>query len=87
MTIPTQLTVPLPDGNSGRSYGVKSVRYKTAERVIFRIRYQDRETIKRAAGLLDMSEAQFVREVAINTAKVILLHQERHNADASDGSG
>jgi uncharacterized protein (DUF1778 family) len=87
MDVPMMLTVPLPGGNSGRNHGVKSLRYSTADRVIFRIRHSDRETIKRAAELLNMSEAQFVRETAVNMSKTILKHAEEHNAHASDRSG
>jgi uncharacterized protein (DUF1778 family) len=87
MNVPMMLTVPLPSGNSGRNHGVKSLRYSTADRVIFRIRQADRVTIKRAAELLNMSEAQFVRETAINMSKVILKHAETHNAESSDRSG
>jgi uncharacterized protein (DUF1778 family) len=86
MIIPTQLTVPLPDGTGNKHYGVKSLRYDTAQRVIFRIRESDRGTIKQAAELLNMSEAQFVRETAVNTARVIIRHMENHNANSSNRS-
>lgn len=85
--IPTSLLVPLPGGFSGKRYGVYSMRHETAERVIFRIIKRDRDLIREIAELLNMSEAQFVRETAINMSKVIKKHMEEHNALAGDRSG
>lgn len=87
MDVPTSLLVPLPGGFSGKRYGVYSMRHETAERVIFRIIKRDRDLIREVAELLNMSEAQFVRETAINMSKVIKKHMEEHNALASDRSG
>lgn len=87
MNVPTQLMVPLPEGNHGKRFGVYSTRGSKGERVIFRILQHNRDIIKAAAELLNMSEAQFVRETALNTAKVIMRHVEEHNVDESDRSG
>ena len=87
MNVPTSLYVPLPAGNSGKRHGVYSMRGHDGQRVIIRILRSDRDIIKQAAELLNMSEAQFVRESSLNTAKVIRKHMEEHNADASDRSG
>lgn len=87
MTVPTVLQVPIPTGNFERNYGVFSVRHSTAERIIFRITAANRDLIQQAAKVLEMTEAQFVRECATNMAKVILKHQEDHNADAGNRSG
>lgn len=87
MDVPTSILVPLPGGFSGKRYGVYSMRHETAERVIFRIIKRDRDLIREIAELLNMSEAQFVRETAINMSKVIKKHMEEHNALAGDRSG
>lgn len=86
-TIPTVLAVPLPTGHFKRNHGVRSLKHSTAERIIFRIGHNDREMIKQVAKVLEMTEAQFVREAAKNMAKVIVKLMEKHNADAGDRSG
>lgn len=82
----TSLYVPLPTGNFGRNYGVHSTRHASAERVTLRITADHRELIQRAAKVLDMSEAQFIRETATNAAKALFQQIEEHNGH-DDGSG
>lgn len=86
MPIPTTLVVPIPSGNFERNYGVFSVRHSTAQRVIFRITSANRDLIRKAAKMLEMTEAQFVRETCTNMAKALLQHAEKHNEDASNRS-
>lgn len=83
-TPPSILRVPLPAGNFGREYGVNSVRHESAERITFRIRQSHRELIVQAARILEMTEAQFVRDAAVNMAKVILKHAEMGNVPDED---
>lgn len=89
MTIPNALYVPLPIGNGGRHYGVKSVRHHTAERVTLRVTADDRELLQRAARVLEMSEAQFTRETAVNAAKALFKQIEdyEHGNDGGIRSG
>lgn len=85
MSIPNALYVPLPTGNGGRHYGVKSVRHYTAERVTLRVTASDRELIQRAAQVLEMTEAQYMRETATNVAKALFKQIEDHAHDDDDG--
>lgn len=84
MEVPNALYVPLPTGNGGRHYGVKSVRHHTAERVTLRVTADDRTLIQRAARVLEMTEAQYMRETATNVAKALFKQIEEH-ADDNDG--
>jgi len=83
------LYIPIPSGFFGNKYGVHSTRHPSAERVIFRITHENRLILKRGAKLLDMTEAAFIREIALTAAKAIIKQTEEHNANAhpSDGTG
>lgn len=88
-TLPVTLRVPIPAEDFERNQGVYSVRHPSAERIIFRLQKRHRDLIQQAAGMIDMSEASFVRCSAVNMAKAILAEKEKHNErdDPSDRSG
>jgi uncharacterized protein (DUF1778 family) len=86
-TVPTILHVPVPTGHFERNYGVFSTKHPTGQRVVIRLNLQQRQLIQRAAKMLEMTEAQYMREVSINTAKVVLKHAEEFNgSDNGDRS-
>lgn len=89
-TIPVTLVVAIPsEGTFLKNYGVHSVRHPSAERIIFRVQKVQRDIIQRAAKVLEMSEANFVRSSAVNMAKAILAEKEKNNEcdDPGDRSG
>lgn len=87
MTVPTALYVPIPNGNFLRRYGVYSTRHPDAGRVTVRMGVEQHAVIKQAAGILNMSEAEFIREGVASLARALIKHMEEHNADASTGDG
>jgi hypothetical protein len=88
---PTMLYVPIPSGKFQRRYGVFSTRHPEAHRITVRLGIEQRDAFIRAARILDMTEAEFVREGITALAKAIIKHvdehKEKHNVDPSDGSG
>lgn len=86
-TVPTVLHVPVPTGHFERNSGVFSTKHHTAQRVVIRMNAPQRQLIQKVARILEMTEAQYMREVSINTAKVVLKHAEEHNASLNDRSG
>lgn len=87
MTVPTILHVPVPTGHFERNHGVYSCKHETGQRVVIRTNAMQRELIKKAAAMLEMTEAQYMREVSVNTAKVVIKHAEEFNARHNDRSG
>lgn len=85
MVVPSALYVPLPSGNFGRQYGVKSTRHESAERVTLRVTADERELIQRAAQVLEMSEARFMRDASLNVAKSLFKQMEEHANGHDDG--
>ena len=83
------LCIPIPNGYFGKRHGVHSTRHASAERIIFRISRSNRLILKQGAELIDMCEAEFIREIALAAAKVLIKRAEEHDAheDASCGSG
>jgi hypothetical protein len=78
-SVNTELYIPIPVGFFGYKYGVHSTRHASAERIIIRITKADRQLLKRGAELLDMREAQFIREIAITAAKALIQRAEEHD--------
>lgn len=86
-TVPTILHVPVPTGHFERNHGVYSCTHSTAQRIVIKLTAHQRELIKKAAHMLEMTEAQYVRETSVNTAKVVIKHAEEFNAHHDDRSG
>jgi hypothetical protein len=84
---PTSVYVPIPHGKFQRRYGVFSTRHPEASRITVRLGVEQYNLFKRAARILEMSEAEFVREGVTSLARAIVKHVEDHNANASTGDG
>ena len=82
------LYIPITTGFFGYRLGVHSTRHPSAERIIMRITRADREVLKRGAKILDMKEAQFLREIGLTAAKALIKRAEEHaHAKPGDGVG